>query len=423
VGWTGGLHNQSGAEGVEFVVDVTNCDDECRNCRFEGPSADPTLNILRRCLSDPSVACTADEDCPAAVCSGLTRCIDGSPCTPGGACPIDGQCVNFASASSISPVLSAPSCFATVFTANATQAAVEGRIDLQTGAVNFDHFGLKVASSAAYGRALCPTCEGDPTPNDGIAEGTCTLSPNYEAVEVLDNPDTPANEATTTAVPKRGVACDANGTSGVRVRAGTYSLDCAPRLTPTIDLTPVDFGTSSAPRWTIDPAEQPACGDGEACWCGYCASTVVLQSLDPSAFRACHRQTDCDAGDTCVTTGLDADNDPTNGFSFMAPASSNFCRTDSPCTWDPVALRGTCLSRRNDAAGNPVPTLCVPSRAQGDDVELRLRGESERLSDTSFTISAAGLGCSTPSAIPSTNLQLGLPGINITVLRYRVDLE
>lgn len=391
LGFTGVTHEQQASIGAEIVADIVACDDECRNCRFEGPIPDPTVNLTRRCRDDTSVSCETKEDCGFAGCLPLAQDPEGNPvflcnntltpCQQAEDCG-RAECTHFLGPHATSPIQ--PSCFTAMMVDGPNgEPPVVGRIDTQTGALNFDRFQVEIGSNTLTrtGSIQCAVCEGDPVRLDGQKDGTCVAGPSGNILPEIE-----------------GIPCDAQGASGIPIHPGVHSLDCNAPQASTFDLTPSDFGTSSAPRWTIDPAEQPACAGGH-CWCGVCQDNPR---------KGCHSQADC-PGSVCHQP---------EGRAYY----NNVCVDE--CVWDEEELQGRCnrVGAPGVDGGPPVlvPARCFPT---GEGAEIRLSGSVERLSDRSFSIATAGIGCAAPSLIESTSAGLGLPGLNISRYRWRVDLE
>jgi hypothetical protein len=195
-----------------------------------------------------------------------------------------------------------------------------------------------------------------------------------------------------------GRACDAHGNSGIPIRAGVYSLDCAVPMAPSFDLSTREAGTAAAARWILDPDDQPMCGD-EPCWCGVCEGTAL----------PCHEQSDC-RGSTCVGVVQPPAVTPRNN------------RCIDECSWNNGSLSGTCntVVGTNDAGPIIGPTPCYPT---GDNAEIEVTGSSRKLAARTYTVETAGLGCAGPGVIGAVNTFIGLPGLSVSVFKFRVDAE
>src|SRR5688572_30886159 len=63
-GFSGVAHGVGPTTGSHLTVEVTECDAECRRCRFRGPVRGlPGEIVTQRCLNDVSKVCAADADC------------------------------------------------------------------------------------------------------------------------------------------------------------------------------------------------------------------------------------------------------------------------------------------------------------------------------------------------------------------------
>ncbi|MEQ9500293.1 MAG: hypothetical protein RIT81_25690 [Deltaproteobacteria bacterium] len=385
VGWTGATHNNAFPVGSEFVVDVTGCDPQCRNCRFEGPVRDPEVN-LQRCMTDSSISCQDSAECPPFQCITTTsgeRCANNfAPCASDADC-MPGECSVYLGSNSGSPIRE--NCFAVVFRTLDGSPPVQGTTDLDTGRVTFDNFGIWiVASDLGLNPGFCPVCVGDDVPRDGQKNGTCSMSPHGA-----------------TAMDTVGQPCDLQTNSGIPSRAGEYSLDCAVPFGPSFDMSSRGLSTSASAQWTLDDTAQPMC-NGQPCWCGVCEGTPT----------PCHDAGDC-SGQACVADVM----------SPAVPPQNNFCVPGSECVWDNANLRGTCMGVVGvDMQGNPIiaQTSCLP---QGPSASVSVQGASRPLGERSFSVNAVGLSCAGQSFVGAVNQAIGLPGPNVSVFKMRMDLE
>ncbi len=212
-GWTGLGHNATVVtDGVLTVaLNCTPAERPCGVCNVSGPvanvNADQGTINNQRCSKDTTIRCTADGDCGG---SGPCRFFFGSPLplTAGGI----STCV-----------------------VNEVTGGVSGTANVETGTFST---GVNLTSSVFTQVELsrpCPTCEGDPTPNDGVAGGTCNGGLND------------------------GASCDINGSSPVPA-FGDTSLDCAPGVAGTgIASLPIDLSGSSGTESLEITANSPNC--------------------------------------------------------------------------------------------------------------------------------------------------------------------
>jgi len=230
-GWTGAAHGIGLDDGSIMSVDITDCDAECRRCRFHGPvRGDPSAPVVsQRCLDDVSQTCDDAHPCPTGKCRFVFP-------------PIAANLV-------------VPACVLTYFeplVGAADPSPIQGVIDLVTGESDLAVLNIYITASIA---GVCENCVGaDVSPNDGIKGGTCQTS-NH--------------------------ACDVNGTGTGGVASAT-SYDCPPPP-GTLTIVLPGAGTSTSDHaWTMD-ATRPACtaGGGPSCWCGMCSDgTTCIQDHD-----------------------------------------------------------------------------------------------------------------------------------------------
>lgn len=395
VGSTGGAHNASFPEGEVFLADVTQCDDECRNCRFEGPVDEDLPWKHERCLADTAIECGDGTACPNYECQPVTVAPDTvvnlcannlQPCGTSADCE-ESACLYMVGATQASTA--SPSCFATVFARQADGSPpFEGVIDLFTGQINFQNWNLLVASANRAG-GYCETCEGDDIRGDGVKNGTCsndnTLQPKRSAILGDIEPDRP---------------CDVHGAASFSELAGRYSNDCSVPLAVVFGLPVENYSSSAARRWTLEEGDQPVCGEnGELCWCGVCEGTT----------EACHSQSDCSQG-ACV-----ASFDQAAGVATR----NNLCIDE--CSWSNQTLTGSCTAVIGGTPEAPVIAQnwpCFPSSG-----EISVSGDTEILSERSYSIRVSDLSCTDQGAFAATNGALGLPGPTLGQTRFRIDLE
>jgi hypothetical protein len=274
-GWTGFAHGAVAVDDRSRFTLAASCDDQCRRCALSGPVRG-TGAVLQRCLTDFTQTCggSGDKTCPG---GDADNCRFTLP-------PIE------------SDVIGNITCNASYFdAAPGDGTGISGTIDLETGETDFVTMKLKELTATA---SACPTCEGDPTPNDGLAQGTCTDPATH-----LPN----------------GVACD---TQGFKVNG--LSLDCPIPFGPTPHRTSLvaNHASTATHVWTLD-ASHPACKSGSwtgNCWCGACAD---------AAHEGCNSDLDCSPGVTCGS-GM------TGGYMLGDNDCPGLCGSDGRCTTDPT---------------------------------------------------------------------------------------
>lgn len=393
VGWTGLVHGTTFARDAFFRVRVFGCDTECRECRFEGPLRDSTV-ITQRCVSDPAVVCTSDEDCPLWECRRLDPENPMNPirgcahtnaiCTSPEECG-RGFCRFFLGPPF--PIRAPRTCLGTYLDSPDGTPPIQGTIDFRTGRVVIERMRVLSGATNSEFQGACPKCVGDLRPNDGQRDGQCVESDAEDAFPYTANQ-----------------ACDANGLSELPEFAGFYSLDCSTPLGIRIDLS-IQDGTTDGFRFQLGP-EQPDCGGrraGEPCWCGVCAGTL----------QPCHTAIDCGPGGSCVA--------PSRPSLAIAP---NACL--GSCNWDPATQRGTCTIPNPETDGGTLPSSCFP---EGMGAEIRAPGKIE-VNRTTYTIEVGHVACRAPvqsvfegPISEEADRLVGLPGPQVSVLRFRVTPE
>ena len=354
LGWTGFGHGLRQNDGSIFTVEVTGCDEDCRRCTVSGPVSNLGVDN-RRCLEDSRIICSADSDCGD---GGRCRYVQGPPLA-----------LN---------ILGRAQCLHLYFDPDEEGTSVEGSVNLETGAVSFTKFIVRVTDNVSAG--VCSQCVGDPTLNDGVAGGQCANGVDGLPTDLLG---------------ELGQPCDANGFGSAL--SGTYSYDC-----PMVEVQPgQDFdvpGISTAGvRWTLDATRplctNPAVPEGLPCWCGVCEDGVT----------PCHSDGECATGSCGFWGG------PESG---QVPTAPNTC--EGECEWDPETSRGSCMS-----TAAPVRVGCFPA-APGSVIEAR--GSAEVRGEEYF-VTLAQFACLPPSGTDVSNSNLGYPGPALYSQQYRVIPE
>lgn len=293
-GWTGLAHDATVVSDGKLSFSVSNCDSPvrpCGTCDLGGPIANPNADAgdinSQRCSNDPFIKCTSNAQCTA-----------------------PGTCVFFFGA----PLpLSAGGISSCVL--NQVSGDVSGTANVETGEFAST---INLISRVAIGptNQPCPVCVNDPTPNDGVAGGTCAVADGGQS-------------------PRAGLPCDVNGTSPISA-FGSTSLDCLPpdflsaltiplaggsgRQTRTIDNSTAactgaigkkcfcpGSGEPTAPNSCLDDSMQ----DGDQSLCvpignsqteGQCPALADTVCSPLETFRSCLTNNDCTpgSGDTCV---------------------------------------------------------------------------------------------------------------------------
>lgn len=286
-GWTGQGHGADPVDGMVVSYALTDCDDECRRCRFEGPvaNAEGTPNDPRRCLNDWPNACESDADCG-----------DGGTA---GACQVMWQ-----------PPVQRTTTWTAAYAAPLNEAqqrqfgtestfGAQGVVNLATGDLDFEVLNTRVT----VGPGFAETCVDDTTPDDGAKDGTCADS---------------------------GDPCDVATISS----NGALSFDCSWTPNPIDFALPASGLTSGGVLWQMGD-DRPNCtfpgAESLNCWCGVCSN-------DPAA--PCQSDTDCPGG-TCGNAGEEGD---------PIITLPSVCAPGEACTWDPETVSGTCLNSGGGAS-------------------------------------------------------------------------
>ncbi len=150
----------AGWAGVAHEIDLTDrfrdrltldCDADCANCAIALDTDTTRPDTFCRCDSDPTISCDVINGADQDDCTGLSNtcsCYFGPPAGVAAS--------------------GTPACVLVK-----TTAPQSGSIDLGTGIWSND---VEVAAVIYLGASLagpCPTCAGDPVPNDGVRAGTC----------------------------------------------------------------------------------------------------------------------------------------------------------------------------------------------------------------------------------------------------------
>lgn len=423
-GFSGLVHNfRSGA--FPFTTEVTDCDDACETCRFEGPREDSEY-ISRRCIANTRIACASDDDC-ADEADSRCRYMYGWPLS-GGAFPI-GLCIQSYFPSPEDPL-------------SGGLPAIAGRINLRTGEVTISRLAFATTSNAlgADFAGTCmeclPSASGGRTCQPAVA---ANLPPGYAtdamAIERFNGMPCEPREPVTGAIP------------------GTFSLDCPMgRVNPSLsfDLQGSGNGLSTGGYRVELTEESPNCTSpdfaGEKCWCGVCTTGSGEVSR-----RACMTTSDCELGETCG--GLPADCNPNppaliaggGGVMPNPMHDSRYapyeCRGASPpppgemvpfasrtgviataphdcvndCAYDESTGEGVCISARTGTRVGCYPNDIGTVVSVEGKTELR---NEEYFIDTGF------IQCAAPRPPPTLlNGYIGYPGLDVQHRAFRVSLE
>ena len=322
-GSTGIAHGVGLALGSDLSVEVSECDDECRRCKFRGPvRADPAIRpvISQRCLNDVSIACVDNAECPG----------------------MSGPC-RFMFPPIAARTAAQPTCSIAYFepVTGVDPSPFQGVIDLVTGETAMQVLTLLIQAGIS---GSCPDCQGDPQPFDGVRGGTCTSA--------------------------GAAACDVSGI-GTTISSLT-SYDCPPPPNGLTIKLPAS-GTSTASRkWTLD-GTRPKCtragaATAEPCWCGVCSNGTP-----------CTSNLECATG-TCGFAGTVANpvNVSNNGCADPATCTWNettqrgTCSNDATKTCFPDGVLGQSMVATGEASvgdgfyiAQLANLVCLPSFGNG----------------------------------------------------------
>ena len=353
VGWSGYYHGIATSDATPIYATVTACDDDCRNCRFEGPIDGPEVATKKRCTMDARKLCETDEDCT-------------------GKTDLTGQVPSTCRYLYGNPLANVVTCVINHFEPTRDGGApVQGSVDLLTGALNFDHFAFISLSNNQAGS--CAQCLDDPSPRDGMREGTCSMG------QGLTQDDSP----------NMGEKCDAFGAG--TFFPGTFSPDCGLSQSVRALFSDNPLSTNGT-VWTLDETRPKCTGAGveeEHCWCGLCEGSL----------QTCTSDSDCGGGKCGSVFG--------EGEVGRNPTRPTACLT--PCNWNAETQTGSCMGANifapDPTMAPPIPIGCYPSEI-GD--TLIARGKSEPVGD-GFNVTVASLVCSGPSGMLADQV-LGSPG-------------
>lgn len=264
VGFSGLAHGTRLPSNTFATYRLSDCDQECRRCKFSGPVAsDPGRRptSFQRCVNDPTIACESDGDCGGGACRWQLRSTQINAAN---------QC----SGAYFEPV-----------PGFGDGEPLQGTIDLITGAASLSIANLRLTT---YGAGPCQTCEGDTTAFDGRADGVCS---------------------------ETGEACDVSGTGGGgNTPAFVTSFDCpTPGSVVSDSPLPLTNLGSASQTWTLDATRPDCTGTGvedESCWCGVCED-----------FTPCFDDSQCASG-TCGFSGT-TDN-PVSSFNNLCDDQCQF---------------------------------------------------------------------------------------------------
>ncbi|HEY2772636.1 MAG TPA: hypothetical protein VGK20_01160 [Candidatus Binatia bacterium] len=368
-GWSGQADDVDVPDLNNDTVNVT-CDDQCQSCAvtLNTNAGDPASTC--RCASDSTKTCSVIEGSDVAHC-GTTdptcRCYFGAPLplSSGGT----------------------PAC---VISRNAQDYS--GTMDLRTGEWH-DHAHLISAVFLGISKtAPCPTCNNDPTPNDGIRGGTCSQGGN---------------------------ACDVNG---VHATFGDTSWDCMPQAAANISGSGllVDLKSSTEPQSVTAevPCDTPS---GTNCPCRVCTG---------NGNQGCFTNADCAAtGSGNCTDGGGAGVNLNECDGFLCDAATNG-EPVGHCHTGPVDQYCDGITETGGRGFIPCQnnTDCATTSGAGNCTVIDLRRcfpdpiLETGVSDT-YNPTSSSIFCIAPVANAAINIASGLPGPGDLTLSYTSDIR
>ncbi len=278
VGWTGIAHKSGIISDGVITAAVTGCEGSsrpCGVCTLGGPVENAGSNVLksRRCTNNTQIQCTSDTPCTAAA----NKCLGGS--NAGAACTVASQCPS----SSCAPAGTCQFFFGSnlplssggvaTCTANEVAGSLTGTANIETGE---SASVLNLTSHVFTGITTdqpCPQCNGDGTPNDGVAGGTCAGGD------------------------RDGLACDVNGVSP-NVSFGSTSLDCPPTGGANIANLAIRLGNSTGQEKKTLTTANPNCRA-----LGYTTNKCFCDTCNNAAATPCSSNADCVAVGATVCGG------------------------------------------------------------------------------------------------------------------------
>ncbi|MCA9581439.1 MAG: hypothetical protein KC416_06565 [Myxococcales bacterium] len=263
LGHSGYGHGIKLNDGVEWYLELFDCDEQCGECSITGPVAFPGTAVKhQRCVKKPEVPCETDEDCGGETCAHFlgpnisTKLVD----------QLDLELCSLVHLEELDEAKKNGSRMDT--------APVQGSVNLRDGTVTITSMNIGVASWPNIVGDGCGTCVNDPVPFDGNANGTCA-EPGAPLFIKFSH----------------GVACDVQAT---RTNGSPSSYECYPSwdqpTTYSLQLAQTPLATRSL-EWELS-ADHPDCEvGGGKCWCGVC---------DDGSNLPCNPYAPCPDGVACV---------------------------------------------------------------------------------------------------------------------------
>ncbi len=338
IGWTGLGHGVDVLDGFHGSVSLA-CDADCKDCDVTIDPMKDRADGYCRCANDPTVRCDTIEGADADDCGGnMCHCTFGPP---------------LALSSAGNPV-----CIQ-----NKLTAELDGEADMGTGHSETTVTMNSVVRIGISASQPCPTCDGDPTPNDGVRGGACDGgSRNGQSCD--ENGDHPTFGPTSYECPSDGANISGTGLSvilnltdspismgfdtqcdspynGFDCACATCSGNSALPCNSDAECSATGAGTCTsngggANRWPN------ACSDG-VCTDGTCLAGPVDSYCD-GALRA--------NGNGFITCVADADCDTMAGECQGGDCGSCSLTKTRACFNDPITAEGVASQNGSELVSN-----------------------------------------------------------------------
>ena len=358
-GSTGLGHRGELPDGIEGAIQLDcSADDNCSSCTLSVGCSEGNC----RCANDPTISCDEPFGPDADDCSNNTCQVFFGPPLP----------------------LNAGGTFTCVV--NEIPNDIVGSADTGTGAGSSTIENSSDVYTTGTQSQPCPSCDGDPTPNDGVRGGTCNGGQ------------------------QDGATCDANAVSSV---FGDTSYDCQPlsgqaiaTISLSLEASPDDKSLGfDLPCTTGDPA---------GCPCAVCSNDPTL---------ACDEDADCSGGGLCNSAGPGV---PTvsNACDDLVCNAGGVCNAGTVSFCDgytkesgggiiSCSVDGDCTALNTECPGGDCGTCTlVETRACFNDPIVNnngLRGQDGAIVTAQFCIPPTGTGVDAGAGVPGAgNLTLDI---------------
>ena len=363
-GWNGLAHGIDFTDGFAEAI-ALDCDPDCANCQLSlDPSKGrPGLEVCR-CVNDATIPCDTINGADADDCGLLNnqcQCFFGPPLA-----------VNAAGV---------PACVPIAITGDYL-----GATDVGSGAWDNP---LQVAAVIHLGEQLlqpCPACLGDPTPRDGLLEGTCQGGV------------------------RASLPCDSGGSHPT---FGDVSIDCLPVSLKNISGAGLLLNFQLLSDDQEMPFNLPCDNPAESCACRVCSGDTSI---------GCRDDAECPTGTGTCTAGGGAGIQPND-------CENHACTPEGQCATGPdnTYCDGITHPDGRGAVACNSPADCVAAGAGNCTVVERLRCYPDPImvgGQPSFSgADMGGLACIGLTSSPAINVASGLPGPVRVALNVDTDVR